>query len=148
MSPFDWRSVLLAKHAQHVVLIHFPIALFIAAVVFDMLMIRWQRRELAAVVYYNLLGAAVFVIPAVLTGLLAWQIALEGHRLKGALLLHLLFGMGSAIIIMWSWWVHYRAREAATHPPRWRIPLEIAGVLLLMATGHLGGLLTGVNGPV
>ena len=147
MSPFDWRSVLLAKHAQHVVLIHFPIALFIAAVVFDMLMIRWQRRELAAVVYYNLLGAALVVIPAVLTGLLAWQLALEGQRLKGALLLHLLFGMGSAIIIMWSWWIHYRAREAATHLPRWRIPLEIAGVLLLMTTGHLGGYLSGVNAP-
>jgi hypothetical protein len=27
-SPFDIRPVLLAKHAQHVVLIHFPIALF------------------------------------------------------------------------------------------------------------------------
>ena len=30
---FDLRTVLLAKHAQHVVLIHFPIALFITGVV-------------------------------------------------------------------------------------------------------------------
>src|SRR5947209_4088446 len=29
MNPFDLKTVLLAKHAQHVVLIHFPIALFI-----------------------------------------------------------------------------------------------------------------------
>jgi hypothetical protein len=28
VSPFDIRTVLLAKHAQHVVLVHFPIALF------------------------------------------------------------------------------------------------------------------------
>ena len=35
VSPFDWRSVLLARHAQHVVLIHFPIALFITGVLFD-----------------------------------------------------------------------------------------------------------------
>ena len=35
MNPFDWRSVVLAKHAQHVVLVHFPIALFIAAVGLD-----------------------------------------------------------------------------------------------------------------
>ena len=27
MNPFDLRSILLARHAQHVVLIHFPIAL-------------------------------------------------------------------------------------------------------------------------
>jgi hypothetical protein len=28
VNPFDLKTVLLAKHAQHVVLIHFPIALF------------------------------------------------------------------------------------------------------------------------
>ena len=28
MNPFDLRTVLLAKHAQHVALIHFPIALY------------------------------------------------------------------------------------------------------------------------
>jgi hypothetical protein len=37
MNPFDLRTILLAKHAQHVVLIHFPIALFISGVVFDLL---------------------------------------------------------------------------------------------------------------
>jgi len=36
LNPFDLKTVLLAKHAQHVVLIHFPIALFIAAVTFDL----------------------------------------------------------------------------------------------------------------
>jgi len=30
VSLFDLRAALLAKHAQHVVLIHFPIALFMA----------------------------------------------------------------------------------------------------------------------
>jgi uncharacterized membrane protein len=148
VNPFDWRSVLLAKHAQHVVLIHFPIALFIIAVVFDMLAIRFQRQELAAVAYYNLLSAALFSLPTVLTGLLAWQFSLEGHKLKGTLLLHLLLGAGSTVIIAWSWWIHHRARQAAVHPPRWRIPLELAGVLLLISTGHLGGFLSGVNRPV
>ena len=37
VNPFDIRTALLAKHAQHVVLIHFPIALFTAAVAFDYL---------------------------------------------------------------------------------------------------------------
>jgi len=30
LHPFDIKAALLSKHAQHVVLIHFPIALFIA----------------------------------------------------------------------------------------------------------------------
>ncbi len=36
MNPWDLRSALLAKHAQHVVLIHFPIALFLTGVLFDL----------------------------------------------------------------------------------------------------------------
>ncbi len=35
MSPLDIRSAILAKHAQHVVLIHFPIALFLTGVACD-----------------------------------------------------------------------------------------------------------------
>ena len=31
INPFDPKTVFLAKHAQHVVLIHFPIALCITA---------------------------------------------------------------------------------------------------------------------
>jgi hypothetical protein len=37
LHPFDLKTVLFAKHAQHVVLIHFPIALFIIGVLFDFL---------------------------------------------------------------------------------------------------------------
>ena len=36
-NPFDIQSALLARHAQHVVLVHFPIGLFITGVVFDLL---------------------------------------------------------------------------------------------------------------
>jgi plastocyanin len=42
-NPFDIRAALLAKHAQHGVLTHFPIALFIAGVAFDFLA-EWTRR--------------------------------------------------------------------------------------------------------
>ena len=37
LKSLDPKTVLLAKHAQHVVLIHFPIALFISAVAFDLM---------------------------------------------------------------------------------------------------------------
>lgn len=36
MNPFDWRTVPLAKHAQHLALIPFPTALYIAAVALDL----------------------------------------------------------------------------------------------------------------
>ena len=52
VSPFDVKTVLLARHAQHVVLIHFPIALFTAAVAFDFLAQWTKNRGLAAAVYF------------------------------------------------------------------------------------------------
>jgi hypothetical protein len=53
---FDLKAALLAKHAQHVVLIHFPIALFIAGAAFDFL-VQWTKRQsLAAAAFYNFLG--------------------------------------------------------------------------------------------
>ena len=51
MNPFDLKATLLAKHAQHVVLIHFPIALFMASFAFDLLAL-WRRdRNLATAAY-------------------------------------------------------------------------------------------------
>ena len=44
VNPFDLKTALLAKHAQHVVLIHFPTALFSTAVAFD-LATQWTKRR-------------------------------------------------------------------------------------------------------
>ena len=145
MHPFDPKAALLASHAQHVVLIHFPIALFIIASVFDVLAERFSHPELAQAAYWNLSVAAIFSIPTIATGLIAWQWALEGKRLKGILLYHLVFALASGIVILWSWWLHFRARRRSVAVPRWCVAVEFAGVLLLMITGHLGGFLSGVN---
>jgi uncharacterized membrane protein len=63
LHPFDLKSALLAKHAQHVVLIHFPIALFLTSVMFDFVAHWTKNRLLAAVAYYNLLVAAISCCP-------------------------------------------------------------------------------------
>ena len=82
VNPFDLKTVLLAKHAQHVVLIHFPIALFISAAAFDVIGQSTKSRALAGAAYYNLLAAALSTLPAIATGLLAWQFQLEGQKLQ------------------------------------------------------------------
>lgn len=151
MHPFDIKAVLLAKHAQHVVLIHFPIALFIAGVVFDFLAQSTKRSALAEVAYYNLLGAAITVLPVLGTGLLAWQFQLEGQKLKGVLLMHLVLGFSSMILIWIAWVLHARSRgkrpELQRTLPIFRLGLETLAVFIVGLTGHLGGFLSGVNGP-
>ena len=148
-NPFDPKTVFLAKHAQHVVLIHFPIALFITGVAFDAAA-QWSKRQvLAAVAGYNLVSAAIFTFPVIASGLLAWQWALEGQRLKGTLLMHLVFALVSSLIMWIVGWVHFRSlRGVGEMSATVRIPLELLGVALVGLTGHLGGFLSGVNSPV
>jgi uncharacterized membrane protein len=146
MHPFDMREMLLEKHAQHVVLIHFPIALFIAGVGLDFVAQWTKRPALGFAAYVNLLLAALMVVPAVATGLVAWQWALEGHRIKGILLLHMVFALASAVVIWIVWLIHFRARRGrGMNLPYYRLVLEFVGVALLAIAGHLGGFLSGVN---
>jgi uncharacterized membrane protein len=147
VNPFDIKTVLLAKHAQHVVLIHFPIALFIAGVGFDLLAQKTKRPGLRDAAYYNLLLAAISTVPVIATGILAWQFALEGQKLKGILLEHMILASVSTGIIWLVCWMHLRARRHQTELPGLRIPLESLGVAVIALTGHLGGFLSGVNGP-
>ena len=146
VNPFDLRTILLAKHAQHIVLIHFPIALFITGVGFDLLSRGKRDSRLASAAYLNLCLAAATVLPAVMTGLLAWQFALDGKRLKGLLLLHIMAASIAALLVITSWWLHWRTRKAEPVVlPRYRIPVELLGVAAIALTAHLGGFLSGVN---
>jgi uncharacterized membrane protein len=148
MNPFDLKSVLLARHAQHVVLIHFPIALFLVSVAFDFAA-QWKRNSAITVVsYYNLTIAAISSVPVVATGLMAWHWQLEGQKLKGTLLLHLVLGLASTVLIWLVWWVHFRGRKPERTLPAYRFPLEIAAAAVVALTGHLGGFLSGVNAGV
>jgi len=144
---FDLRTVVLARHAQHVVLIHFPIALFITAVVFDVIAYWSKRRSLADAAYYNLLVAAISTLPVIATGILAWQLQLEGQKLKGVLLLHLALGSTSGGMIWLAWWLHFRTRHKKEGLPSYRFVIEALAVVVVMVTGHLGGFLSGVNVP-
>ena len=147
MHPFDLKSALLARHAQHVVLIHFPIALLLAGVAFDFAA-QWSRKQaLAAAAYYNLLAAAVCSLPAMATGLLAWRWQLEGQPLKGLLLLHLVLGVTASGLICLVAWVHFRAwRQPGAVLPRYRLPIELLAAAVVALAGHVGGFLSGVNG--
>jgi uncharacterized membrane protein len=121
---FDLKTILLAKHAQHVVLIHFPIALSTVGVLFDFLAQWTKHRLLGAAAYYNFFVAAIATIPVVFTGLVAWRWAL------------------------WTvWLIHMKSQRNREVLPGCRLQIEVAAVAIVTVTGHLGGFLSGVNGP-
>jgi uncharacterized membrane protein len=148
INPFDPRTVLLAKDAQHVVLVHFPIALFLTGTLFDLAAKQTRRAALLQAAHANIIAAAAFAIPTMLTGLVAWRLQLEGAKLKGMLLLHLLLGGTAAILICWFAWLRHRASSgsnAGVELPNYMLALELLIALCVAAAAHVGGVVSGVT---
>jgi uncharacterized membrane protein len=147
INPFDLKAALLQGHAQHPVIIHFPIALFIASAVFELLAVWRKQPAFAAVAYYNLLGAALTVPVAIATGLGAWQWQLEGATLKGNLLLHMICALTSASLIFFLCWMRSRLRAKDVPPGAAYFAVTLFALMVVTLTGHLGGILSGVEAP-
>ena len=149
MNPFDWRAVLFAKHAQHVALVHFPIALIVAGAAFDLLSLRKQNLALLRAAYYTVIAAAIAAVPTVATGFLAWQLQFEGKTPRGNLKLHMLLAAASSLLIWLVCLLHIREqRKPQVDSPGIRLAVEVITVALTLLTGHIGGFVSGVNGPV
>ena len=147
MNPFDLKAALSADHAQHPVIIHFPIALFIASAVFDLLAVWRKQPVFASAAYYNLVGAAISVPLAIATGLGAWRWHLEGAALKGNLRLHLIGALTSASLIFFLCWMRSRGRARGGSLGVAYFVLTLVALILITVTGHLGGFLSGVETP-
>lgn len=146
MSPFSFKAIFLEKHAQHVAVIHFPIALLVVSFLFDLIALWRKSPFLAAAARYNLLGAAISSIFAVGTGLAAWRWLLNGAALDGSLRLHLIFASASTVMIfgLWFWRRTYPDRA---QPVGWGyLSVAFIACVLIALTGHLGGFVSGVNG--
>src|SRR6266700_7928502 len=146
-NPFDVKAALLAGHVQHPVIIHFPIALFIASAVFELLAVWRKQPVFASVAYYNLLGAALTLPLAIATGLGAWRWQLEGAALKGNLRLHLICALISASLIFILSWLRWRLRAKGISPGKGYVAVTVMALMVITLTGHLGGILSGVETP-
>jgi uncharacterized membrane protein len=148
MNPFDLKAVILAKHAQHVALVHFPIALIFVTVAFDLLSLRKQNLVLLRAAYYTVVAAAIAAVPTVATGILAWQLQFEGKVPRGNLKLHIFLALWSSVLIWIVCWLHIRdQRETKVSPSGFRLTVEVVAVALTLLTAHVGGFVSGVNGP-
>ena|SRR5438552_665178 len=147
LSPFDLKAALFAGHAQHPVMVHFPIALFIASVVFELLAIWRKQPILASVAYCNLVGAAMTLPLVIATGLGAWQWQLEGATLKGNLRRHLICALTSALLVFFLCWMRAHLRKKNIAPRVAYFAVTGLALIMITLTGHIGGILSGVEAP-
>ena len=149
MNPFDLKSVILAKHAQHVAIVHFPIALIFVGVTFDLLSLRKRNLGLLRAAYYTVIAAAIAAVPTIATGILAWQLQFEGKAPRGNLKLHMFLATSSSLMIWLVCWLHIQEqRKPLATSPGFRLTVEVVAVALTLLTGHVGGFVSGVNGPM
>ncbi len=147
LSPFDVKAALLAKHAQHPILIHFPIALFVIGLLFDVAALKRRDASLAKAGYFNLSIATITSVFAVVTGILAWQWQFGGMALSDSrnLLLHLVLGITTAVLLIALWAIRrpLEARSEQYLPSVYWI-LAVIVLVVISLEGHIGGILSGV----
>jgi len=130
-----------------VVLIHFPIALYLSGTLFDLVARVFRKPNFREVAGWNFLFAAVMSIPTAATGILAWRWALEGQHLKGILRLHLLLGCAVVFALLLTVWLRSRLRaQAETGNATAILAMELIVGAMISLTAHLGGFLSGVHG--
>jgi uncharacterized membrane protein len=120
----------------HKLIIHFPIALTIMAVVYDSWALYAKKPTLHRTAYGLTLWAATGALAAVGTGLqLAEMIRLD----KGAVTGHAGFAIGSTIVLAALAGLRYsaQAQERKEYQTWWLI-LEVAAVALITATAVTG----------
>ncbi len=147
VNPFSLQALFYPTHAQHPVIVHFPIALFIFSLFLDLLGLRTRNRALNTAAYYNLVAAAVTGVISVITGLLAWKFAFGLEPLSGDrwLLFHLVLGIMTTVLMCALWAIRVRTAEQSDRPlSRLYIILAVLTLAVISLTGHFGGIVSGV----
>lgn len=144
-SPFDVKAIVLAKHAQHPVVVHLPIGLFIASLLFDLISRARKNPGLNTAAYYNLILAAITGVVSVVTGIVAWQWKLGGAKVEGNLMLHLILGIVTCVLVFTLWAVRRSGSKTMSDPvSTGYLVLAVITALVIALTGHVGGILSGV----
>lgn len=130
---------LIPKNFFHPAIVHFPIALFIASLILDLLGLLRKSENLLRAGWYNLLFGAITAFG----GLASGYIATLRMRvpISGLIQQHMILALiGTAI--MWVL-IALRAKRHEKMSPGFRIAyfvFGLAGLVLISWSGHLGGI--------
>lgn len=124
---------IIPSHAFHPAVVHFPIALFLFAVLVEFVASRRQSDVLRVVALWNLTGAFASMALVAPTGIAAWL--LGQHKLEGNMLIHLLMAIASLLLMAVT--LAVRKKQGPDSKAYWAILLISAIVIGL--TGHFGG---------
>jgi uncharacterized membrane protein len=127
-----------AGHPLHPALVHFPIGLWLAAVLWD-LAGGWSRDPLwRQMSYWCLALGLATALPTIATGLVELLAIPREHPALDAATAHMM-AMLSATAAFGASWAIRAAAGAAAEPSVWALLLGFLGAGLVLAGGWLGG---------
>lgn len=124
----------------HSMFVHFPVAFYLAVLVFDAMSRITPSPGLVQAGSYLLIGAAAATALAGVTGLIDWAGMVRGSSKRRLATRHMLLQLTTAgffIVVFFLRWPNRTQPEADV---LW-IVLEAVGYLVLIVGQHLGGLL-------
>lgn len=129
------RATLLG-HSVHVMLIAFPVGLFVTAVIFDVIHLASGTALWASIAYYMIAAGIVGGLVAALFGFIDYLAVPHDTRAKRLGRLH---GLGNVVVVLLflvSWWLR---RPEPSAPSTGALVFSFLGVALAGATAWMGG---------
>lgn len=127
-------------HPIHPMVVHFPIALLIVSVIFDLIATRWRHKSFQDAGFYTLIAGLLGAAAAVLTGALAEEVVedkgipesvLEIHEALGYATLFFFIGL-LALRLLMRW-------QLIKEIPTLYLAMGFVGIVILAAAGYFGG---------
>jgi uncharacterized membrane protein len=125
-----------AGHPVHPMLIVFPLGLLATAVIFDIIYLVSNESRWTEIAYYMIAAGIIGGLAAAVFGWIDWFAIPRGTRAKRIGLAH---GLGNVVVLVLfvlSWWLR---RDVVATPPTEAIVAGMAGAVLALITGWLGG---------
>jgi uncharacterized membrane protein len=140
-----WRFVEIVQgkplgHASHPMFVHFPVAFYLAVLVFDVMTRIQPDPALVRVGTYLLIGAFAGTALAATTGLVDWWGMIPGSSKRRLATRHLLFQLTAAAFFIVTFALRWGNRNAEQAEITW-IVLEAIGYAILSVGQWMGGIL-------
>lgn len=129
---------LVPKNGFHPAIVHFPIALLIAGLMFDFVGVILKQRTLLYAGWYNLVLSTFSALGGIASGFLA--ITLLKVPYKGMIFNHMLLALATTFVMFIMVILRVHQHDKMTAPTRvLYYLLALAAFVMISWTGHLGG---------
>jgi uncharacterized membrane protein len=141
----SWRFVEIVqgkplRHPSHPMFVHFPVALYLAALVFDVMSRIHPDPALVRAGTYLIIGAFIGTAFAVTTGLVDWWGMIRGSSKRRLATRHMLFQLTAAAFFVADFLLRWGNRDAERAEISW-ILLGAIGYSILAVGQWMGGVL-------